>query len=202
MRRCAFTLIEVLAAIALLLILSSSLMSFGAVLIDRADWTDRTAQDLRACGLVFDRVSTALRTCEVGGGSLGSGVEGDATSMTVLCRVDAQGDSGLARMHLSFDRARGALVFAFGDATDSGVEETLTERVAAVRIRYSDGSAWQESFDSAASDALPRAIEVSIWLGTPPTRAEGTSEDGTPSRSADRVRVFAVPDAGAQEASS
>jgi len=205
MTRRAFTLIEVLAAIALLLVLSGSLMSFGAALLDRADWTARTVNDLRACGIVFDRVSTALRTCEVGGGSAGPGVSGDSSSITVLCRSEPGGRSDLARLRLSFDRGAGTLAFAFGDAQDTPAEELLSDRVQSVRIRYYDGRAWRDSFDSRDADALPAAVEVSVWLGAPTTPSNANANanaDGFPSREPDRKRLFAIPDAGVGGAST
>lgn len=188
MTRRGFTLIEVLAAIALLLVLSGSLVSFGRALADRSAWTQRTAQDVRACTVVFDQIGSALRTCEVGGGSLGPGVQGDAGSLTVLCRTEPGEGADLARLRLRYEG--GSVRFAFGPADGDGSDEVLTDRVEAVRVRYHDGRGWQGSFDSVEADRLPLAVEVSIWLG----RRAATDAEG-PTRAPDRRRVFAVPGA-------
>lgn len=188
MSRRGFTLIEVLAAIALLLVLSGSLVSFGAALADRSAWTQRTAEDVRACTVMFDQIASALRTCEVGGGSAGPGVQGDAASLTVLCRTEPGEGADLARLRLRYED--GSVLFAFGPAGGEATEEVLTERVEAVRVRYHDGRGWQESFDSGEDDRLPLAVEVSIWLGRP-----AADDAETPTRAPDRRRVFAVPDA-------
>ena len=102
--------------------------------------------------------------------------------------------------------------------------EVIGGGVEAMRLRYRVGDEWASEFDSLAAGRLPKAVEVELWFGTAEaaapesgaglktrpaeTPADGTkgssaegargsrsSEASVPSRPADRVRTFAIPDA-------
>lgn len=86
----------------------------------------------------------------------------------------------------------------------------LAEGVRGFRLRYFDGRAWSDRFDSAEAGGLPAAVEVCVWTG----RGAAVGGDGTdliaasgagainvnsaevPGDSPTRVRVMAVPDGG------
>ena len=53
--------------------------------------------------------------------------------------------------------------------------QLLASEVAAIEFRYFDGTAWQVSWDSSASGALPTAVEVLITLNPPQTPAVSSS---------------------------
>lgn len=110
----------------------------------------------------------------------------------------------------------------------AGLSTVLPASLARVRFRYHDGKGWTDAFDSLQVGALPRAVEVSVWFaasdaagGEAPNgdaQAEGESDDLAGNAAAtdpttrdpedgveedlppaDRVRVFAVPDAAGEE---
>jgi len=71
--------------------------------------------------------------------------------------------------------------------TPEPVEETLCRNVTSFNLRYFDGSAWLDSWDSTVQDnALPLAVEVDLRLGV------STSEQGEDAGYG-IVRVFLIP---------
>lgn len=227
MRRRAFTLFEVLAAIGLIGVLAGALAIFVDDLATTGRVVARANERVRGCDALFAAVEGALQTAVADGGARGAGVSGTATTLRVLSsRTEAAG--GTARQiseHAFAPLAVTELRDSAGTVSlgRAGLSTVLPASVARVRFRYHDGDGWVDGFDSLQAGALPRAVEVRVWFAGAPGDAgdEGTNagagdadaaepaeppeisetseieEDLPP---ADRVRVFAVPDSAGQEA--
>ena len=105
--------------------------------------------------------------------------------------VGAQLGTGLARMEC--DTAAQAAAEANGD-TDSLIPamRLLAPEVTAVQFRYFDGVDWLDSWDSAVSGSLPRAVEATfeIDLDGPP---DARLVDSGPNRGPVVTRVVVCP---------
>lgn len=87
--------------------------------------------------------------------------------------TDAADASGLPLMGLfrqSYDKSAAN----YGGVTTEP-PQLLASEVAAIEFRYFDGTAWQISWDSSASGALPTAVEVLITLNPPQSAAVSSS---------------------------
>ncbi|GAB4548231.1 MAG: hypothetical protein Tsb0013_08650 [Phycisphaerales bacterium] len=176
--RGAFTAVETLVAIALLLVLSAALTSF---LYDVQDTRERLSilGDERLAGsLVIEAIEEAARFA-VASGPGGAGVSGDRTTLRITSqRVDLDAAAPSAGMlagrrtrTIAWDEEAGVL------ALDG---EPLTDRVRRLVIRYHDDTAWRDRFDSRTAQGLPVAIEIAMWFGEPGTPgavADGITED-------------------------
>jgi hypothetical protein len=135
-------------------------------------------------------------------------VRGDGTTLGVVSRgVLAQGALPTAGVVASEYQLSGTELRArrWDAASEPGPGwDTLSTRLARLRLRYHDGMQWRSEFDSAA-DGLPRAVEVAMWFGAAPTAEPVESEGfGVPEQREtrwgrpDRLRVIAVPDGGGE----
>jgi prepilin-type N-terminal cleavage/methylation domain-containing protein len=188
----------------------------ASILIDHLerDLVHCVAGDARAgAGIAGDETSIRVLTRGVPAGR----ASGSAPA-------DAFGD--LDRSSYAFDAAAGTIfVDRHAAAKSAGTAEALGGVVAKVRFRYHDGNAWRPSFDSLRSGALPAAVEVAIWFEPWPGEeapevddfddfaeretfdAAGGFDEFESAMSSDlelldeprpdRVRVIAIPDAGA-----
>mgnify|MGYP002783738535 CR=1 FL=1 len=222
MRRRAFTLLEVLVALGLMAMLAGSLWAF----MDNLGRTRRVsmaeAREQRSLTLLMDRLEDDLTGAIAGDSSMGAGILGTSTSLSLISRgvgipLSAEGGvestkamlSDLRTTRYRFDRGSGTIRAsrAHGAGGGGGGEEPAAEGVALVRFRYFDGREWRTEFDSLKAGTLPVAMEVSIWQtrGGPvwgedqvmPESEGGVSEaleDAEPARPADRVRLLVVPD--------
>jgi len=220
----AFTLIEVLVAIALLLALSGALSAMLFGLMERRDRVAIEASRQGAVDILFSEIDAALVGAFVEGPQ-GAGIRGDESSLRVLSRgvrvAPGSGLSDVIGLEFRHDDATGGILarrLSPGAGVESEMESAASD-IASVRLRYLDGGTWKTSFDSGAMGRLPAAIEVSVWFtdGAPeePTRggaiAVGTDAEsdggladgfGTASASGDedtgpppsRRRVMVVPD--------
>jgi len=214
--RQAFTLIEVLLAIALLLVLSAGVFGYVWGLLSRQEQVEAEADRQAAAGAVFEAVQSALTTTYVVDGGGKPGIQGKADSLVVRGRgIDAgvgpgaQGIGDDRGAELRFDVEAGMLAGRrLGRST--GEYEVIGERIECVRVRYFDGREWVGAFDSREKRSLPAAVEVALWfqfgeggVGTSAAEAEGSEgrvSPATPGRSdggEDRV-----PASNADEAAS
>lgn len=202
MRRRAFTLMETLVAIVLLLALSGAVMSFFWNSLSRRDTLLALSGEVRAGTLLLERLEADFLTAVAADGKGGAGITGDRASVRVVSRgvrptlnggtaAGALGDEqGLA---VRFDEGTGRVSLRRWSGDDPGEEsdEVVAEGVSALRLRYFDGRSWRDSFDSKAAGDLPVAVEVALWfrrLGDPPPRpaveggpaapTEGTEPEG------------------------
>ncbi len=222
-RRRAFTLMEVLLAVGLVLVLSGAVYGFLWNLIGVRDRVTQAAAESAAAGAIVERIEADLL------GSLAraageSGIKGTTSSLRLLSRdvpvpVDAseRGAGDLRGTEIAFDRASGVVRARRWDAgrgNAGGELEEVGRGVARLRFRYFDGRRWLSDFDSGSEGRLPAAVEVAIWFGPllerpethteterPPPGGEEPSEarepeepPPTPDREPDRVRVMVVPD--------
>ncbi|MHC4415609.1 MAG: hypothetical protein ACYS0G_10025 [Planctomycetota bacterium] len=186
----AFSLLEVLIAIALVLALVGSMFAFlFDMLSSRARALDYGAKQLAATTLI-ERAEADLMSCLVGDSVSGSGVEGDQTRLRILTRgVPAPlaergvedpavlGDLQVAEYRFNDETARiEARRAAVGDPdADASSFAPVGGQVHRIRFRYHDGTGWRESFDALAADRLPVAVEIAVWFD-PPLFAEQAPE--------------------------
>lgn len=186
-RRRGFSLLEVLLAIALIGLLSGSVVGFIFQLTERRGVLLEHSRRLIAADAMMDAIEGDVFTCLAGDGRRGAGVKGDATTLRVLSRsvqlgmdrtAERMARDDLRSTEYRFDAGRGEVSAArasvlFADEGSGGGRETILEGVERVRFRYYDGREWRERFDSAAAGKLPAAIEVGVWFGAP----QGSQED-------------------------
>jgi hypothetical protein len=229
--RRAFTLLEALVAIGMMVMLVGALALFLDDLGSTRAAAARTAARTRSADALFGAVETALQTAVVAGGRLGAGVQGDATRLRVLSsRTDAGSGTVRALARAAFSPLSATQVWETNGTVTVERGETssaLPATVRAFRLRYLGADGWADSFDSMDTGALPRAVEVALWFGRPAAREGGEGTDGGAAGSSgaagaadaadamraraeamedmgppDRVRTFAVPDAAAGEAAA
>jgi hypothetical protein len=166
------TLVEVLAALALLVVLSGGAMAFFFGVTARRDELALLANQRRDVASLLDRLEAALMTSLAVAPDGSAGVRGDRASITVAARAVAVAFEGqvsvadVARVGLEFDASHARCDFTLeplvGGATK--LSEPILSHVAGMRFRYLDGRDWRESFDSLKDGGLPGAVEISIWL--------------------------------------
>jgi prepilin-type N-terminal cleavage/methylation domain-containing protein len=213
--RRGFTLLELIVAATLILALVAAMSLF---LMDALRIRGRVSEEIersRAAEALVSTVERALETTLVEDPTLGAGVVGDATSLSILRAGLATWRLGtsersraleeLDRVRVRFDASAGRIAIGRGEMPESLLPGTIQR----VRFRYYNGSRWVASFDSVAAGQLPVAVEIALWLRPramvePAERpefdevptdadAEGETDDGPPP---DRLRIVTIPDAG------
>lgn len=189
--RRAFSLIELLVAIALILSLLGALFAFSwDMLATRRQVLEVTARQ-RAASILIEHLEHDLVHCVAGDERSGAGIAGDGTSIRVLTRgvpawrVGTGAGSGasaafgdLEQSAFAFDAGAGLITAGRAAAGDTAeATESLGGRVAKVRFRYHDGTAWRDTFDSLRAGALPSAVEVAIWFDPWPGEMAPADED-------------------------
>lgn len=168
----AMTLLEVMFALAILVVLSAGVMGFFFQITARRDQLVRLASQQRDVSLLFDRVEAALLGAVAVAPDGSAGIVGDDTSLTIATRGvhPALGDEAALTdtciATFSFDeRSAGCIqTVAASDGSSESLSESLLGLVERVRFRYSNGRDWVSSFDSVQAGGLPVAVEVSVWF--------------------------------------
>lgn len=174
MRR-AFSLIEVLVAVALVAGLAMAMSGFIWGVRLRRDSIATDAAWLQGIATLFAHIEADVLTC-VAGEAGQAGIQGGPDSLRLLTRGvglvwggqgpdvgDMQGvEYVFSASRVSGTRWRGAS--REGDLGD----DTIIEGVGLVRFRYFDQGQWVTRFDSAQAGRLPAAIEISVWFVAPP----------------------------------
>ena len=196
--RRAFTLLEALIAVGMMVLLLGALAMFVEDLSRTRQFVARTAAETRSADALFGALEAALQTAVVDGGNRGAGVTGTDRSIRVLSsRTDAGSGSVAELARAAFSPLSATQVDQNGANITigrSGVSSTLPATVRAMRVRYWYDGGWGDSFDSLNAGTLPAVVEVGLWFGA--TQAGDEDELGAP----DRVRAIAVPDAAGAEA--
>ncbi len=199
--RHGFTLLEVLIAIALIGALLGSMFAFmHEFLQSRARALDYTARQ-RAAATLIDRVESDLMACIVGDERLGAGIAGDASRLAILSRGVATHLAGrgldagvLGDLQQSEYRCLDATrLIEVRRGTPRPGRRTMTDDFVSigpafkVRFRYHDGDGWSDSFDSLASNRLPRAVEVAVWYHPWPGERQTPVSGDAPQAESDRL---------------
>jgi type II secretory pathway component PulJ len=187
--RRAFTLMEVLLALALMMMLLGAFYLFlrGA---GTSQQVARAAANRQLnARMLCDLVERDLMCCLVGDASSGAGVKGSATELHVLTRAvttslatngyeDRTALADLEAADFTFHESakevsiRRSIQQSFQLPARDGERERseppasseTVDLIERMRFRYFDGSTWQETFDSLAQNRLPVAVEVALWL--------------------------------------
>lgn len=180
-RKGAFTLLEVLLALSLLLAITSTLFGFMLGLMDRRDRLVQASSEGQAGSALIERLENDIMAAISGDSEVGAGIKGSATELTILSRsVNVPGDSSeldLALGDLQASRytfterssevsiARWGVSPTSSAGAGSGADEVVSNRVRKLRFRYHDGETWLSSYDSLSQQGLPVAVEIGIWFG-------------------------------------
>jgi type II secretory pathway component PulJ len=222
-RRPAFTIVEVLLALSLIVVLAAAIGTFLWSLADRREAIATAVRHQRAGDVLLQRLEDDLLTA-IAGHDGGSGIKGSAMSLELLSRgvwltpptSDAGSASSIADLQRTVYSHAGSVITIqrspIGGATTES--DVLCDDVARLQFRYFDGSEWLDTFDAAQRNSLPVAIEVAVWFGPvpdvsgradgrPPSespsleqadREESAEADPQPWPAPDRLRVVVVPD--------
>ncbi|MHC4966914.1 MAG: type II secretion system protein GspJ [Planctomycetota bacterium] len=179
MRRRAFSLLEVLIAIGLVIALFAAMFAFMFdTLSARSRALEHAGRQLAATTLI-ERAELDLMSCVVGDRVNGAGVDGDNTALRILTRGVAAHLAGrgpgdpavfgdLQEVEYRFDEDLGRIEARRRPAGDRGVAPSafapLGGPVYKVRFRYHDSTVWRDSFDSLLQDTLPVAVEIAVWF--------------------------------------
>jgi hypothetical protein len=178
-KRRAFSLLEVLVAIALMIALFGSMFAFMFDMLSARRRALEYAGMQRAAVTLIDRLESDLMSCVVGDRVYGAGVEGDNDSLRILTRGVAAHLAGqgmddpevfgdLQEVEYRFDEGLGLIEARRVPAGDRGAGDgdfaPLGGAVSKIRFRYHDSTIWRDSFDSLAHDGLPAAVEVAVWF--------------------------------------
>lgn len=180
-----FTLMEAIVAVGMIMLLAGALALFvndlGTTRAHVMRGTDRT----RSAEAIFGAIESALQTAVVDGGARGAGVAGTDTELRVLSsRTDAAGGDAEEIARAAFAPLVVTQVQQNGSGVSigrGGVATILPAEIGAVQLRYFDGEAWGDSFDSLAAGRLPTMVEVSIWFGA----VEGANDEAGAGESAE-----------------
>ena len=174
-RHRAFTLVELLVSIGLVVLLVGAMSAF---LSDAMRTRARVVEEssfARSADAIIAAIERALETSIVEDAIAGSGVSGGPTSIRILrsgastwrlgTRVPEQALEELDQLVVRFDEAAGAVSIGRGDVAPTPIPGTLHR----VRFRYFDGTSWRSRFDSVREGRLPAAVEIAIWHRAPRT---------------------------------
>ena len=179
MTRRAFSLLEVLIAIGLVIVLLGSMFAFMFDTLSARTRALEHAGWQRAATTLIERVELDLMSCVVGDRVNGAGIDGDNTSLRILTRgvaahLAARGREDpsvfgdLQQVEYRFEEDLGQIE---GRRLPAGVRAAgntpfapLGGAVYKVRFRYHDSTAWRDSFDSLLQGTLPAAVEIAVWF--------------------------------------
>lgn len=179
MRRArAFTLIEVMLAMAIMIALSGSMFGFLWNMLERRDRLLGIAQDSQAATAVLERIETDIFGAIADDAKGAAGIIGKKTSLKILTRgvnlprqggLDAAALGDLQGAEYVFDEGAGELRARRwggqeGAGGSGGAFEVVSDRIERVQFRFFNGRRWAYRFDSSKSKNLPVAIEVAIWF--------------------------------------
>lgn len=215
--RAGFTLLEVVLVVGMTIALLAGVVGVSSRVVEHRSRARSWASAQEASEHVIHRLERDLSTCLIGHREAGSGVLGSEQGIRIVSR----GVSGLNGDHvvteIRFDPSqRRMLGRRIGDASrpsiagdeepvDFEVQEqemsVIGRGVESVRFMYRDESEWVLSYDSLARGRLPLAVQVEVWFEGGASKGVQTADGspaGSPRRPPDRVRVFAIPDAGSE----
>ena len=209
-RRAAFTLLELLLAMAIVAIIAVSLFASLAIAFKARSSAMAAVEPARTATLAIDFIREDLLSAMPPHGQLASAFTGvdttddrglpgdDLTFYTVAPAgpLHPQGGNGEIRQveytvltppnssdHVLVRKVSNNLL---ATVTEDPDQEVICRNVAGFNLRYYDGSAWQDSWDSTTySNTLPVAIELTLQIQKP-----GTT---TPDQVLTYTQTFAMP---------
>lgn len=176
--RPAFTLLEVLLAIALGIALIGALFAFYWDLLAARERLLAGVERSRAVAILFEGLERDLLTAVAGDDRTGAGVSGGAASIEITCRAVAVRRAGESPRAAFSDLERSAYRFAGGEitvaravvseegapATESDPDAGASEG-AATEEADTEGAATEEAAAADAAPAAPAAFAVAAPLG-------------------------------------
>lgn len=208
--RRAFTLVEVMFGLALVIALLGGLTGLSLRVMERRAQTREWSRAQEIAERIIGTLDRDLGTCTIGDGLIGSGVSGDASSIRIISRGVLESPGDLVVTELRFDPASG-VVRARRSGLDTVAPESAEEAsaagiaappraelselgrgIAGIRLLYRDKDQWVERFDSLAGSALPLAVQIEIWFG--PTTSAGGGSSSPTEDGAGQAATGAAPD--------
>lgn len=178
--RRAFSLLEMLVAIALLAVLLGAVYAFTWNLFDRETRTLDEAAKSEASTTLFDRLEADLMSAVASTGD-GPGLVGGTERISIAHNGVLPGSpiapyADLQTTTMSFDaRTRRVTVTRTeSSGSEADGDEAIPVPVRALRFRYHDGRGWSDRFTS--TRGLPAAVELAIWFGEERDEAEGDAD--------------------------
>lgn len=167
--RAGFTVIEVIVACALLLLLMSAVMSLMWSARDQRTRVGAISVSTRDVLATLDQIEADLTTAIAADPREGAGISGDDRSIRILFRsvwlrgsLSERAPRDLQGASYVFDEGASRIEGERWSASGDRSRATLCERVSDVRIRYTEGSGWLESFDAVERGRMPTAVEISV----------------------------------------
>lgn len=172
MKRQAFTLIEVVLSLSLLVALAGVMFGAFRGIATGRDRVESKGAALAGASMLVERVEQSLFSAVAGAPGQGSGVVGTPTSLRVLSRgvypvepATYVGMQDLQQIAFDFDPSGRSVTMARGPATSgAGQSGIIASEVERLEFAYYTGEQWVENFDSGSTGALPVAVQVSIWF--------------------------------------
>lgn len=213
----AFTLLEMLVALAIMSVLASALYASLYIGFRARAGAEAAIEPVRTASLALELIRRDLEGAMPPTGILAGAFSGtddtdasagaDADTLTWYANVGtlAQGACDIVRLELAVDRLDGTGELALvrrvttnllAPKTPEPTEEVLCRGVVALNLRYFDGSAWYDTWESSTqNNTLPLAIEafLEVTRGAP---GREDDEDDT----YQLTRVFLLPCGSAPEA--
>lgn len=214
MTRRAFSLFEVMLALALTGVLVTSIALFVSQLAIGRAFMHTHADREHAVSMVFDAIGDAIQTSIALGADGVSGVRGSALQVSVTSHTTRL-QRALGAEPVAVFQPEDTLQVQFSPGAESisisrGEDKAsrFSAGVFAMRFQFFDGDSWHEHWDTQSNGALPLAIACEAWFSpwpegleppwfpneqstTTPEEADGLFDAPQP----DRRRVFLVPDA-------
>lgn len=184
-RHRGFTLLETLLALTMAAVLVTSLyVALSAATAARGRAIE-AMEPARSVELLFDTIRDDLRSVLAPGGILGrdflgendrlsTGSDGDRLLFVTAERPPADDPAAVIRqIELTMENPDGGepalrrrvTSRLLATVTPEPVEQLLSRDVTGLNLRYWDGGAWQDSWNSAAQDApVPAAVEITLFL--------------------------------------
>ncbi len=208
----AFTLLEMLVAMAIMAVLAGSLYATLRVAFRARRSATSAVEEVRTVDLALARVQADIASAVVPAGILagafvgepGTDAVGRAADSLLLHgtatgaeATDGTGDIRMVEFTCAESDDDTGLVLLrrvttnlLAPTTPEPEEEVLARGVAAFALRYFDGIDWLDTWDSTTQDnQLPAAVEVTLYLRAPGDEAAGSSDAVGYGAS----RVFLVP---------
>lgn len=180
----AFTLIEILIAILLIGAIGIATFSLFYRIVSMKEMLSQRTMVRADLDAMTREIERALVTSFASGN--GYKFKGTSQRIDVPCRIErldalmatiSDSPSPPAPTEGMFSMWYDAPTQQILASTASGAQrslqgEPLVRSVSAIRMRYRVGDIWEETFTPSPRQGLPRAVEVSIWLGNGDTSTQ------------------------------